>query len=82
MISLARAPITFSQAQMVSVKKFPRRSNRLVTRAAPMASPADTGPDLQASRALIGVDLTDSIHSPYFMHTSDHPGLILLSIKL
>ena len=82
MISLARAPITFSQAQMVSVKKFPRRSNRLATRAAPMASPADTGPDLQASRALIGVDLTDLIHSPYFMHTSDHPGLILISIKI
>ncbi|XP_056864263.1 uncharacterized protein LOC108807849 [Raphanus sativus] len=67
---------------MVSLKKFPRRSNRLAARTAPLASPADAGPDLQASRALVGVDLNDSIHSPYFMHTSDHPGLILISIKL
>ena len=70
---------------MVSVKKIPRRSTRTATtstRNAPTASPAITGPDLQATRASVGVDLTDSIHSPFFMHTSDHPGLQLVSLKL
>lgn len=67
---------------MVSVKKIPRRSTRVANRTAPTASPAITGPDLQASRALIGADHAESIHSSFFMHTSDHPGLLLISIKL
>ena len=70
---------------MVSVKKIPRRSNRTTTsssRNAPIASPASSGPDLQAMRAFTGVVPTDSIHSTFFMHTSDHPGLQLISLKL
>lgn len=61
-----------------SVKKI----TRVTTRAAQISSPASSGPDLQTLRALTGVAHMDSIHTPFFMHTSCHPGLIIISIKL
>ena len=67
---------------MVYMKKISRRSTRIATRAALIASPAISGPDIQATRALVGFDHMESIHSPFFMHTSDHPGLLLISITL
>ncbi|KAG7585301.1 Reverse transcriptase RNA-dependent DNA polymerase [Arabidopsis thaliana x Arabidopsis arenosa] len=73
---------TRSKSVANSVVRRSTRSNSDGNVSPPISHPAATSQVSGSSRSVLSSDLSDPAQSPLFMHSADHPGLNIISLRL